>query len=166
MTAHCCCNYQNEEFLCSPDVIRPPRTHSPAINLAMTTQSRLKLSVVCWGKRQLIAPISSFYKFGINSWLRATTVRELLVHAVQEADANLSLDDAETITVEVVEHSVVATGRTCATRLLDDIAYEVMEDLTTREFHFVVQPVVQEGTRPAVNAMQVLISHNCKEHSA
>ena len=29
-------------------------THSPA-NLAMTTQSRLKLSVA-WGKRQLIAP--------------------------------------------------------------------------------------------------------------
>ena len=69
-------------------------THSPAANLAMTTQSRLKLSVV-WGKRQLIAP--SFYNKFSNSWLRETTVRELLVHAVQEADANLSFDDAETI---------------------------------------------------------------------
>ena len=113
----------------------------------MASKSKLKLSVT-WGSRQLIPP--SFYSFE-NSWLRNTSVRELLSHVVHEADANLScpvLGDAETITVKVVEYSdeISSSGgkrkrrkdSSDATRLLDDTTYEVMEDVPTREFHFVV----------------------------
>ena len=85
---------------------------------------------------------------------------------MQEADANHSLDDAETISLQVVEYCDETTssggkrrrttGSSCATRLLDDTTYEVMEDVPTHEFHFVVvEATVQE--RPAANAMQALM---------
>ena len=66
----------------------------------MVTKTKIKLPVL-WGKRKLINPC--FYSF-LNSHLQETTVRELLVDVVKEADANLSWEDAEAITLEVVEH--------------------------------------------------------------
>ena len=131
----------------------------------MAAKTKLKLSVL-WGKRKLIAP--SFYSF-LNSDLQETTVRKLLVDVVTEADATLSWDDAEAITLEVVEHiDEVSTsgkkrkkpssdGRTNCTRLLDHSVLEVVEDVSTREFHFVINTRLLEETRPVVNAMQLLM---------
>ena len=70
----------------------------------MTTKMKLKL-LVMWGKKPLIS--SSFYSFG-NFWLRGVTVRELLMHVVKEADANLSFDDAESITLDAIEQTSTA----------------------------------------------------------
>ncbi len=64
--------------------------------------SREKIKVaVTWGNRQLVEPS---YKSYDVTWLRETTARQLLARVVGLADTRISLNDAETITLQVVEH--------------------------------------------------------------
>ena len=46
----------------------------------MAAKTKLKLSVLLWGTRKLIAP--SFYSF-LNSNLQETTVRQLLINDIK-----------------------------------------------------------------------------------
>jgi hypothetical protein len=77
------------------------------------------------------------------------------------------LNDAETITLYVVEHVDDVTssggkrkrtlGKTNATDLVDDLVYETMTDCSTREFLFHVVPVnVVDIESEVVNAFTVL----------
>ena len=90
-----------------------------------TSTVKVKLSVM-WGKQQIVHPS---YKTYDTRWLRETTLRELLAHVVDKAcsDARMTLDNAELITVDVVEHIDEVSssggkrkrtlGRACATDL-------------------------------------------------
>ena len=116
-----------------------------------TTRERLKVSVK-WGSKHVVE--TSLYRFDV-SWLKETTVRGLLVHVLKDRNSNLCLDDAAEIVVTVMEHvsecdsSGVSRKRPfvkiTATRLLDDEVYDVMMDVPTRQFDFIVK--VREGKR-------------------
>ena len=103
---------------------------------------------ITWGNWQLVEPS---YKSYDVAWLRETTLRQLLAHVVGLANTRISLNDAETITLYVVEHVDDVTssggkrkrtlGKTNATDLVDDLVYETMTDCSTREFLFHVVPV-------------------------
>ncbi len=82
----------------------------------------------------------------------------------------MPLDNAEFITIDVVEHidEVSSSGGkqkrtlgiTCATDLLDESVYETMNDYSTREFIFVVKPAeIPEGLVEVVK--QVYGSQSC-----
>ena len=120
--------------------------------------------VVTWGNRQLVEPS---YKSYDVAWLRETALRQLLAHVVGLADTRISLNDAETITLYVVEHVDDVTssggkrkrtlGKTNATDLVDDLVYETMTDCSTREFLFHVVPVkVVDIESEVVNAFTAL----------
>ena len=104
--------------------------------------SREKIKVaVTWGNRQLVEPS---YKSYDVAWLRETTLRQLLAHVVGLADTRISLNDAETIALHVVEHVDDVTssggkrkrtlGETSASDLVDGLVYETMTDCSLREF--------------------------------
>ena len=86
---------------------------------------------VTLGNRHLVEPSCKSYDV---AWLRETTLRQLLAHVVGLADTRISLNDAETITLHVVDHVDDATssgskrkrtlGKTNATDLVDDLVYE------------------------------------------
>ena len=96
--------------------------------------------VVAWG-HQPIGPPS--YKTYDISWLRETSLRQLLEHVVNKVNARLySLNNAESIKVHVAEHidEVTTSGgkrkrtlsRTDASDLLEEGVYETMNDCWTR----------------------------------
>jgi hypothetical protein len=131
----------------------------------MALRERLQVSVK-WGNRHVVE--TSFYRFDV-SWLRETTVRELLVHILAETNANLCLDDATEIYVSVMQHVTECDShgesrkrpyvKISATRLLDDEVYDVMQDVPTRQFDFVVR--IREAaasTAGFTNAFQVLFA--------
>jgi hypothetical protein len=109
---------------------------------------KVKVSV-SWGKQELVHPSYKTYDI---TWLRETALRQLLAHAVQKVNPQLSLiSHAETISVYAIEHIDEVTssggkrkrtlGRTDATDLLDEGTYETMNDCSTRDFQFHVKPV-------------------------
>ena len=70
--------------------------------------SREKIRVAdTWGNRQLVEPSYKSYEV---TRLRETTLRQLLAHVVGLADERISLNDAEIITLHVVEHVDDATS--------------------------------------------------------
>jgi len=80
------------------------------------------------------------------------------VLVLDEVDPSLSLDNAEAIYVNVVQDVVECgpsgetkkrhSSKINANRLLDDEIYDVMNDVPTRQFDFIVKPVDPSETRP------------------
>jgi hypothetical protein len=125
---------------------------------------KIKVAVT-WGNRQLVEPSYKSYEV---TWLRETTLRQLLAHVVGLADERISLNDAEIITtLHVIEHVDDVTssrgnrkrtlGKTNAPDLIDELVYETITDCSTREFLFHVVPVkVIEVEGEVVNSFTVL----------
>ena len=130
----------------------------------MERVKRIKCSML-WGRKSLVESTNRALK---------VSARELLVHILHVADAHRSLDDAEAVTLQIVEHidEVISLGdkrkRTCgktnATNLLDESVYETMHDAPTREFHYYVQPGVQEQLRQVVDAIQFMGAAQSRNH--
>jgi len=110
----------------------------------------VKVKVSIRGKEHIVHPS---YKTFDTRWLRETTLRQLLAHVVGNLsiDARIAIENnAEFITFDVVEHIDEVSssgakrkrtlGRTCATDVLDESVYETMNNFSTREFIFVVNP--------------------------
>ena len=110
----------------------------------MATARESMLLSVRWNKKLIIDPI--LYRFDV-SWLRRTTVRELLLHVLQESAPinHAKIDNSDEISLSVVQHidecSIGGAKKVVkinATRMLDEEVYVVMEDVPTRQFDFVV----------------------------
>ncbi len=131
----------------------------------MTTRDRLQVSVK-WGSRQIVE--ISFSRFEV-SWLKEAIVCGLLVHIQAKINSNLCLDNADEINVTVMHHidecdsSGVSRKRpyvkTIATSLLDAEVYDVMMNVSTRQFDFIVKIRESMASKEGFsNAFQVLFS--------
>ena len=102
---------------------------------------------VKWGRKLLIEP--TIFRFEVHHWLRRTTLQELLVHVIGENNPDLSLESADSIAVSVVQHieELRSFGESRkrpavkfnASRMIDDEVYDMMQDLSTRQFDFEVK---------------------------
>ena len=68
--------------------------------MSATSREKIKVAVTL-GFRQLVEPSYKTYEL---AWLREITRRQLLAHLVGQADERLSLDNAKSITLHVIEH--------------------------------------------------------------
>jgi hypothetical protein len=119
----------------------------------MPVQEKLDVSVK-WGNKMILDP--RIFLFDVL-WLRRATVRELLVRVLEEVDPSLSLGDAETMYVNVVQDVEECSpfgetkkrhiSKTNANRVLDDEIYDVMNNVPTRQFDFIVKPVDPAASR-------------------
>ncbi len=144
-----------------------------AINIFPMTARESMLLSVRWDGKYIIEPM--LYRFDVT-WLRRTTVRELLVHVLKEAAPinYASLDVADEILISVVQHvdecSIGGAKRAVkinANRMLDEEVYVVMEDVPTRQFDFVVKQAKVadvDAPGPPVNAFDVLRLASSRVH--
>jgi hypothetical protein len=109
----------------------------------MATARESMLLSVRWNKKLILDPI--LYRFDV-SWLRRITVRELLLHVLQESSPinHARIDNSDEISLFVVQHidecSIDGTKKVVkinAIKMLDEEVYVVIEDVPTRQFDFV-----------------------------
>jgi hypothetical protein len=100
-----------------------------------------------------------------------------LIHVLElEAAPHRVLDEVDSISVSVTQHVDECTiggskriVKINATRMLDEEAFVIMEDVPTRNFDFVIKSVEPHenstlSTEPIVNAFDLLIAATSRDH--
>ncbi len=133
----------------------------------MSTQERLLLSFK-WGRKAMMEP--SVCRLDVHL-LRRTTVRELFVHVLKEISFDLSLEMADSISLSVVQHveEISSFGESKkrpkvkfnASRMYDDEVYDLMQDMSTRQFDFVVTLIEPEVGQEQTSEIIVCIVFVC-----
>jgi hypothetical protein len=114
------------------------------------------LLYVKWGRKVLIEP--EIVCFEVH-WLRRTTLRGMLTHVIEENNPDLTLESADSIAVSVVQHIEELssfggsrkrpTVKLNVSRMIDDEVYDLMQDLSIRQFDFEVKVVGPDETSQA-----------------